>query len=164
MVNSVSSGDLNPNAYGSIKKAGVQNNGRVLYSVFDSNGNENKKLSVPLNQADTFEKSYNTILDKAPKIKEYVKVHSSKEDIRKRKYLSAFVLANGGFWGCMLPLWFTRNKSSLTQILSTGTGIFIGLTAGLAYSLNIMTPPGTYEFQKATKELKKLDIQIIKNK
>ena len=164
MVNSVNLGEFNPNVYGCIKKTGLSNGDRVLYSVYDSAGNETEKLSVPKNQVDKFEKSYTTILETAPQIKEYVRTHSSNKDIKKRKYLSAFVLANGGFWGCMIPLWLTKNKSSLKQVLATGFGIFTGLTAGLLASLNIMTPPGTYKFTRAKQELKLLDIRTIKDK
>ena len=149
MVNSVNLGEFNPNVYGCIKKTGLSNGDRVLYSVFDSAGNETEKLSVPKNQVDKFEKSYTTILETAPQIKEYVRTHSSNKDIKKRKYLSAFVLAN---------------ESSLKQVLATGFGIFTGLTAGLLASLNIMTPPGTYKFTRAKQELKLLDIRTIKDK
>ena len=67
MVNELS-GTLRPNSYGNILRAGNLPNGRVLYNVIDSDGNQAGKLSIPVQQVDAFESSYKQILDSAPKI------------------------------------------------------------------------------------------------
>ena len=57
MVNGLS-GNLRPNSYGNVMRAGNLPNGRIMYNVIDSEGNQAGKLSLPREQVDTFEASY----------------------------------------------------------------------------------------------------------
>ena len=164
MVNGVSGENIQLYSYGNIQRAGALSNGRVLYSVIDSNGKEAGKLSIPKEQVDTFEMSYNDILTTAPKIQKYVSEHSSQKDISHRRNLSMLFVAMGGFIGAAVPIFLTRNKSTLSQILSTVGGIVTGLSAGFAASLNITTPPGSYKFTRAAQKISKLDIQKLEEK
>lgn len=67
MFNIGSSG-FKQNSYGNIQKIGMTPNGRTVYRVIDSNGEETGKLSVPQTESDKFESAYKDIMDTAPKI------------------------------------------------------------------------------------------------
>jgi hypothetical protein len=143
-------------------RAGNLPNGRALYNVIDSEGHNAGKLSVPIEQVDTFEASYNQILDTAPKIQAYVNANSSDEAISKRRTQSRAVIAASGVIGIAVPLVMLRNSTSITKkILGAVAGIVTGLSIGFAASLGITTPPGSLAFARATRNLSKLDIQPV---
>ena len=161
MVNDLS-GNLRPNSYGNILRAGNLPNGRVMYNVIDSEGNPAGRLSLPAEQADTFESSYNQILDSAPKIQAYVKANSSEESIKKRRNIGRFIVGASGLIGAGVPLIILRKSTSVTKkILGAVAGIVTGLSAGFVASLGVTTPPGSLEFAKATRTLSTLDIQPV---
>ena len=157
--------NLKPASYGNILRAGNLPNGRVLYNVIDSEGNKAGKLSVPLEQVDTFEASYNQILDSAPKIQAFVKANSSEEAIAKRRNLGRGIVAAGGVLGFATPLIILNKSTSVTKkILWAVAGIVTGLSAGFISSLAITTPPGSFDFALASRNLSKLDIQPVLDK
>lgn len=164
----VSTLNINPagfkqqNTYGNIQKIDTQN-GRAIYRVIDSDGSETGKLSVPQNEADTFESAYKDVMDAAPKIQKYVLENSSDEDIKKRRNKSRLIVGAGGAIGAALPIALIKNLSTTKRVLSTVAGIIVGISAGFATSLAITTPPGTYKFAKATRTFAKLDIQPIED-
>lgn len=161
MVNPIS-GNLRQSSYGNILREGVLPNGRVLYNVIDSEGNKAGKLSVPMEQVDTFETSYNQILDSAPKIRDFVKANSSEEAITKRRNLGRGIVASCGVAGAALPLIILRKSTSVTKkILGVVAGIVAGLSAGFAASLGVTSPPGSMDFALASRNLSKLDIQPV---
>ncbi len=164
MVNAIS-GNIRPNSYGNILRAGNLPNGRVLYNVIDSEGNKAGKLSVPFEQVDTFEESYKQILDSAPKIQAFVKANSSEEAITKRRNLGRGIVATSGIAGAVLPIVLLRKSTSITKkILGVVAGIVAGLSAGFAASLGVTSPPGSIQFALASRNLSRLDIQPVLDK
>lgn len=161
MVNGVNVISLQQNPYGNIRRAGILQNGRVIYQVTDSNGKEAGRVTVPQNQVDTFEKAYNDVLNTAPKIQKYVQENSSDDDLRKRRITTQSIVTIGGAIGAFIPLIMTWNKSVLTKIFATGLGIFAGLGTGFAAAFLSSMPPGTYKFEKATQTLADLDIRPV---
>lgn len=161
MVNGVNGVDLQHNPYGSIRRGSMLNNGRVLYQVIDSNGNEAGKLTVPKIQADKFERAYNDILYTAPMIQKYVAENSSDNDVKKRRVKTQSIVTIGGALGAFIPLLLTWNKSVMKKIAATGLGIFTGLAAGFGTAFVASMPPGTYRFEKASQTLADLDIQPV---
>lgn len=149
------------NSYGNIQRMGSTENGRAIYRVIDSDGNEAGRLSVAGTDTDKFESAYRDIMDAAPKIQKYVTENSSEADIKKRRNISRAIVGAGGFIGAAIPIALTRKASTLKQILATVTGVVAGLSAGFATSLAVTTPPGTYKFAKASRTFAKLDIQPI---
>ncbi len=167
MVSGINVGISNfkQNSYGNIQRIGASENGRVLYRVIDSNGEEAGKLTVAGKDTDKFEQSYRDIMEAAPKIQKYVTENSSEEKIKKRRMTSRIITGTGALLGLAVPYALTRKASTLKIILSCVAGIVAGLSAGFATSLAITTPPGTYKFAKASRVISKLDIQpIIENK
>ena len=161
MVNDLSV-NLRPSSYGNILRIGNLPNGRVMYNVIDSKGNKAGKLSVPSDQVDTFEASYGQILDAAPKIQAFVKANSSEEAITKRKALGQGIVAASGIAGFSIPLVLLRKSTSITKkILGAVAGIVAGLSAGFVASLGITSPPGSFEFARASRNLSKIDIQPV---
>ena len=161
MVNSLS-GNLRPNSYGNILRTGNLPNGRVIYSVIDSEGNKAGKLSLPIEQVDTFETSYKQILESAPKIQAYVKANSSPESINKRRKLAGAVVVSSGIVGASIPLIILKKSTSITKkILGTVAGIVAGLSAGFVASLGVTAPPGSLKFTRASHTLSTLDIQPV---
>ena len=154
--------NLRPSSYGNVLRTGRLPNGRVMYSVIDSEGNKAGKLSIPLEQVDTFETSYKEILDTAPKIQAYVKANSSQESKDKRKNLSRAIVAASGVTGFAIPMVILRKSASVTKkILGAVAGIVTGLSAGFIASLGVTTPPGSFAFARATRTLSTLDIQPV---
>ena len=149
------------NSYGNIQRMGSTENGRAIYRVIDSDGNEAGRLSIAGTDTDKFESAYRDIMDAAPKIQKYVTENSSEADIKKRRNISRAIVGAGGFIGAAIPIALTRKASTLKQILATVTGVVAGLSAGFATSLAVTTPPGTYKFAKASRTFAKLDIQPI---
>ena len=149
------------NSYGNIQRMGSTENGRAIYRVIDSDGNEAGRLSVAGTDTDKFESAYRDIMDAAPKIQKYVTENSSEADIKKRRNISRAIVGAGGFIGAAIPIALTRKASTLKQILATVTGVVAGLSAGFATSLAVTTPPGTYKFAKASRTFAKLDIPPI---
>jgi hypothetical protein len=161
MVNNLS-GNLKPSSYGNILRAGNLPNGRVMYNVIDSEGKKAGKLSVPLEEVDTFEASYKQILDTAPKIQAYVKANSSQSAIERRRRLGRSVIAGCGIAGFAIPMVILRKSASITKkILGAVAGIVAGLSAGFIASLGVTTPPGSFEFARARRTLSTLDIQPV---
>lgn len=154
------------NSYGNIQRIGATQNGRAVYRVIDSRGDEAGKLTVAGSDVDKFEKAYKDIMETAPKIQKFVVNHSSEEDIKKRKNLSRGIVAAGGVLGAAVPIYLTRKSPSvLKQILATVAGIVTGLSAGFAGSIAATTPPGSIKFAKAAKTLSKVDVQpIVENR
>lgn len=103
MFNIGSSG-FKQNSYGNIQKIGMTPNGRTVYRVIDSNGEETGKLSVPQTESDKFESAYKDIMDTAPKIQKFVIENSSEEDIKKRRTLSRVIVGTGGIIGAAIPI------------------------------------------------------------
>lgn len=161
MVNDLSV-NLKPNTYGNIMRAGSSPNGRIIYSVIDSEGNKAGKLSLPPEQVDTFEASYKQILDSAPKIRAYVEKNSSFEAVNKRRNIARGIVGVSGVIGAAIPLAILRKSTSVTKkILGIVAGIIAGLSAGFIASLGVTTPPGSFEFARATRTLSTLDIQPV---
>lgn len=155
MVNSIQSGP-----YGNIYRYGYMPNGRVIYGVVDSDGQSAGKLSVPNNEAKTFEKAYNDILDSASKIQKYTLENSSPEDKQKRKWTSRGTVTLGGILGAGTAILLARNSTSMTnKILSLVAGIVTGLSLGFISSLIVTSPPETFRFVKAMRQVSKLDIK-----
>lgn len=154
--------NVKQNPYGSIQRAADLPNGRVLYNVVDSEGRKAGKLTVPREQADSFESSYKEILDVAPKIQAYVSKNSSEEAIKRRRNMARVIVGTSGVIGASVPLIILRKSTSVTKkILGAVAGIVTGLAAGFVASLGVTTPPGSLEFARATRNLSKLDIQPV---
>lgn len=160
MLNIGSSG-FRQNSYGNIQRLGTTPNGRAVYRVIDSSGEESGKLSVPQVEADKFESAYKDIMESAPKIQKFVLENSSEEDIKKRRKLSRIIVGAGGIIGAAIPIACIKNLSTTKRVLSTVAGIIVGISAGFAASLAATTPPGTYKFAKANRTFSKLDIQPV---
>ena len=161
MVSSLSV-NLKPSSYGNVLRAGSLPNGRVIYNVIDSEGKQAGRLSLPVEEVDTFETSYKQILDTAPKIQAYVKANSSQESIDKRRRMARGIVASGGIVGFAIPMIILRKSSSVTKkILGAVAGIVTGLSAGFVASLGVTTPPGSFKFARATRTLSTLDIQPV---
>ena len=161
MVNAFSV-NIKQNPFGTVERIGELPNGRTLYKLTDSEGKSAGKLTVPMEQVDVFESSYKEILDTAPKIQDYVLNHSSEEAIKKRRNYARAIVGASGVAGLLLPLVALSRSTSVTKkILSAVAGIVAGLSAGFVASLGVTTPPGSFEFAKASRTLSKLDIQQV---
>ena len=156
------SGNLSPNSYGNVMRAGNLPNGRVMYNVIDSEGNQAGRLSIPLEQVDTFETSYKQILESAPKIQAYVKANSSQESINKRRNIAQGIIVASGVIGAGLPLFILRKSTSvIKKVLGMVIGVVTGLSIGFVSSLGVTALPGSFEFAKAKRTLSTLDIKPV---
>lgn len=160
MVQSVNSG--NQSKYGSIEKVGVTPEGRAVYKLVDADGSVAGGLTIPQQQCDTFERSYNMMISAAPKLENYMKTHSE-EDIKKQQKRGKWIIGGSALAGGLVPALFsyklTGNK--FLQILMTVGGTLAGFFAGRGVGIKVMTPPGAEEMAKASKMISKLDIQPV---
>ena len=162
MVTALSGGNINQYAYGSVERSGTLPNGRIVYDVTDSEGNKAGKFSIPKEQTDTFEASYKTIMETAPKIKKYVDENSSDEDLRRRRSLGRNIVATCGAIGAAVPILLLWKAGSMAKkILGTVAGVVIGLAAGFGISLSATTPPGSKQFARASRTISNLDIEPV---
>ena len=74
------------NGYGSVNRIGMTNNGRVVYQVTDATGQASGKVSVAMNDSDKFERSYNAMLNSAPKLQQYAQKTSPAQMERNKKW------------------------------------------------------------------------------
>ena len=148
-------------AFGGINRVGMTQNGRVIYEITDYSGNEAGKMTVPVQDADTFEKSYKDIIETAPKIQKYALEHSSEKDGKRRKNLSRIIMAGGAVIGAGVPIYMTRKSSTIKQVLAAAGGLVAGLAAGFGISLKMTSPPGMMKFSKAAKNISNMDIQPL---
>ena len=154
----------NSHPYGNIYRTSIVKNGRTVYRVVDSQGNDAGKFSIPNEERDTFEKAYNDMMTTAPKIKAYVSNNSSPEDIKQRKNIFKGVVSAGGFLGAIIPLYLLRNSPSATkQILGAVAGIVGGLTLGFGTAMYVNTPPGAFKFESATHTISNIDIKPVED-
>ncbi len=150
----------NQNAsFGSISRVGTTPDGRIIYQVNDSSGQEAGKMTIAAQDADVFEKSYNDIMEAAPKIQKYAIEHSSPEDSEKRKKTSRIITLLTTLIGAGVPIYLTRKSSTWKQVFSVLGGTITGLIAGIGISFATLTPPGMMKFSKASKNLSKIEIQ-----
>ena len=164
MVSGIDSLRFNQNPYGRIERTGNSVNGRIVYAVTDSGGSTAGRISIPEDEADTFESAYNDIIETAPEIKSYVDANSSPYDINRRKNLSIASVAGAGIIGGVASAITTiGTKSAAKRILGIVTGSLIGLGAGFAFSLFLTTPPGSFRFAKATRTLAGIDIKHVQD-
>lgn len=157
MVQSVNTAQAN--SYGSMKKIGTTENGRTIYQVIDGDGKEAGKLSVAAKDCDIFEKSYNDIMESAPKLQEYAKKNGTPEAIKKKRKLSNRIIGFSTLAGFALPAILIRKGSTVKKVLLTLGGTLAGLAGGFMTSLAITTPPGAKKFTQATRNLEKLDVK-----
>ncbi len=147
-------------SFGGINRIGTTPNGRIIYQVVDENGQEAGKMTIAPQDADIFEKSYNDIMESAPKIQKYALEHSSPEDIEKRKKTSQIITLLTTLIGAGIPIYLTRKaNSTFKQVFATLGGAIAGLAAGMGITFAALTPPGMTKFAKASKNLSKIEIQ-----
>ena len=164
MVRNVSQNPSNNQtmSMGNINRVGTTQNGRVVYELVDGTGKTAGKISVGPQHADTFERSYKTITDIAPKIQKFQEEMTPRkmEKMKTRSKWAKWGLALTGF---ALPAIFVRPKNekwaTTIQVVATLAGTIAGFIGGQVVGAKIMTPPGAMEFARATQNLQKLDIQ-----
>lgn len=162
MVQNVNSSG-NQNQYGSINRVGTSSDGRGIYQVLNGDGKVAGGLSVAAKDCDTFERSYNKMIEAAPKMEKYMQTHSE-EDIKKLQKKGKWMVGGGALIGGLIPLFFSHKVTEKLgwQILMTVGGTILGLFAGAKIGAKVMTPPGAKDMTEATQTISKLDIQPIR--
>jgi hypothetical protein len=147
---------------GTINKVGTTQNGRIVYELVDGAGKVGGKISVGAQHADTFERSFKTITEVAPKIQKFQEQMTPRK-LEKMKAGSKWAKWGLTLTGFGLPAIFVKPKnekwSTLIQVGTTLVGTVAGFIAGQVLGAKIMTPPGGMELAKATQTLQKLDVQ-----
>lgn len=164
MVQNVSSPNQT-NQFGTISKIGTTAEGRVIYQLNDAEGKPANKLSVAQAHSDTFEKSFNTILENAPKVQKFQE-NLTPRQAEKLKTRSKRIKWGATLTGFLVPALFVRAKfakkewlKSLIQATTTLAGIIAGFISGQLIAAKATTPPGSMEIAKATQTISKLDIR-----
>ena len=142
------------NAFGTINKIGKTENNRVIYQLSDNEGNVAGKLTIPETQTDVFEKSYQDIIDSAPKMQKYAS-KMTPEKQKKRKKIANWTLGLSTLTGFLVPAICAKTW----QKSKTALGTVAGLAVGIIASMKLQTPPGAIKFTKATQNLSKIDVQ-----
>lgn len=148
------------NSFGTINRVGYTENGRAIYSLVDGEGSVAGKLTIPQNQCDVFEKSYQDIKDVAPKMQKFAQ-KMTPEKIEKRKKTANWFLALSTLTGFLVPAIVVRGKG---QFWKTALGTIAGLSLGTVGSFKLKTPPGAMKFARATQNLSKIDAQPYQDK
>ncbi|MBR2430085.1 hypothetical protein IKB17_01305 [bacterium] len=161
--NQVAVQNQSANSFGTISRVGTTNNGRVIYQIVDGTGQKAVKMSVAQKDCDSFEKSYNAIMENTPKLQEYMQ-KTPPEKMQKKQKRAKWIIAGLGLLGGALGLFKTKGNGfwgTLKQIGVTALGTAAGLFTGAFIASKYVTPPGAAEFSKATQTISKLDIQAV---
>lgn len=152
------------NPYGSISKIGTTDNGRVIYQVIDNEGKIAGRMSVAQKDSDTFEKSYNDIMESAPKLQKFAEKHSTPESMQKLKKTANWTIGIGTLLGAGVGI-FGCSKLKITtswkQVLATLGTTIAGFIGGVKLASALTMPDGVAKFTKATQNISKLDIQPL---
>lgn len=143
------------NMFGTVNRIGLTQNGRAIYELVDGEGNVAGKLTIPQNQCDVFEKSYQDIMKAAPKMQKFAQ-KMTPEKMEKRNKTANWILGLSTLTGFLVPAIVVRGKG---QFWKTALGTIAGLSLGTVASFKLKTPPGAMEFSKATQNLSKVDAQ-----
>lgn len=148
-------------AMGTINRIGNTQDGRGIYEIKDPTGKQTGKISIAAKDCDTFEKSYNDLMEAGPKLQEYMQ-NTTPEALQKKQKKAKWTVGLltaicGG-----LPL-LKCPGSGWVQIPATIAGILVGLMTGSYIARKTLTPPGADQFNKATQNLSKIDIQPYQN-
>lgn len=154
MVQSVNSSNNN---YGSIKRTGSTPDGRIIFDLVDPNGETAGRLSVAQKDSDLFEKSFNVIQEKAPKLQKYMD-KKGPEGIEKDKQRTKWTIGISTFIGGIIPALKAKGEWYV-QIPLTLLGTAAGFFAGNFIASQALVPPGTKEISQATQTISKLDIK-----
>lgn len=141
--------------FGTINKIGVTENGRAIYQLNDAEGIVAGKLTIPQEQCDIFEKSYQDIIKTAPKMQKFAQTMTP-EKLQKRKKIANWTLGLSTLTGFLVPAICIRGNH---QFIKTALGTITGLAVGIVASMKLQTPPGAMKFSKATQNLTKIDAQ-----
>ena len=163
MVQNVSNSVQSQNGFGTINRIGTTNNDRVVYLVTDGLNKESLKMSVAQKDADAFEKSYQSIIESAPKLQHYMET-TPPEKIQKRQKSAKWVVAGSGLVAGLIPLIACKPQGVwkwLGTIALTAASTAAGLFGGSLVASKMITPPGAKEFATATQTLSKLDIKPL---
>ena len=156
MVQSVS--NQAPNNLGSINKIGSTQDGRIIYQVIDGDGKVAGNMSVAQKDCDTFESSYNKMIEAAPKLQEYMQ-NTTPEKMQKKQKMAKWIMAGGALLGGLWPA--LKARGLFKQISLTLLGVAAGLAGGMYVGAKIVTPPGAKEISEASQTLSKLDIKAV---
>lgn len=151
------------NNFGSISRLGTADNGRVVFQIINASGEKAAKVSLAPQEADVFEKSYQTLIDSAPKIEKFIK-DNPPEKLEKKKKTAKWIIALGGVAGGIVPLLKSKINGVLSGLLWTGltiVGTLAGLALGALGASKLTTPQGMKDLNKATAIISKLDIQPV---
>ena len=151
--------------YGSINAVGMTQNGRVIYQVINSEGQEAGKITIKREDCPKFENSYRTLLRTAPLMQEYART-ATPEKVEKMQKKAKWLTIGGTLLGGGIPLFLLKGPKNakpwikaLVQIAATLAGTIAGFIGGTAAASKFATPKGSMEFMKATQEMQKIDIQ-----
>ena len=151
-----------PQGYGSIKKVGMTQDGRVVYQAIEPNGKVAGRISIARKDCDLFEKSYRDILESAPQIQRYAKT-TSPDKMAKKQKAAKWIVGLSTAVGGGVPLFLIKTKSDwkgmLLQVGATLGGCLAGLIAGSFAAEKVVLPPGAKKFAQATKNLSKIEIR-----
>lgn len=166
MVQNVSA-QSQTNQFGTITKLGTTQNGRIIYQITDAEGTVSNKLSVSQAHSDTFEKSYQSIIENASKMQQYQENLTPRE-AEKIKHRSRNIKWSLPVIAFLVPAILVKPKSikkewvkNLIQSSVTAISTIAGFVAGQVLGTKTSTPPGATELAKATQTLSKLDIQPV---
>lgn len=158
MVQNVTSKGLSN--FGTIERIGQTDSGRGVYKVTSPDNNSVGKISVAASDIALFEKSYNDMLEAAPKMQEYIQnvTPEKMEKLQRRSKLITW----GTSLGLALPVCLLKTKGFLKttlHFLGIVVTAFMGAVLGSRIAQKTLSPPGAIELNKASQTMSQLDIQ-----
>ena len=151
------------NQFGNLTKIGENKPGRTVYQVQPTDDPKVvKRISVPTENCDSFEKTYNDMMEVAPKLVEFEQKYGTEDAIKKRKKQAAWTLSVPTIVGAGIPLLKgTSGKwGALKNSLLALTGAVVGFAAGLGIlKATAPKPEGIDKLKDAMDNMAKLDVQ-----
>lgn len=143
---------------GVLNRLGINKDGRVEYKIASADESQKLLISVPQNQADIFEKSYNDLMKSAIVIQKHT-ADMTPEKLEKRKSAAKWTIGIPTAIGGLTAVLKTSKLKTWKQVAWTAVGTITGMAVGSLTAKALFTPPGMDKFKKATDTLTKLDIK-----
>ena len=137
-----------------LTKLGETSDKRQLYSVGYNYPDNNGRFNVSVNNRDkdTFEHSISTL-------NEFGSNANSPKELKKNKIKAYSSLLALSILGVAVPAYLTRNSKKTVRVISSISGLALGITAGIGAFIASLVPKGYKNAKIAQQTLSTLDIR-----
>ena len=147
------------NSFGTVKRIGENNNGRIVYELTSPEGNVTNKVSISQQDCDIFEKSYEDIKEVSPKIMAFQEKYGTPEAIKKQQKKASWTIGSLTVLGAGIPLLRWKGGAIIGSLITLLGGIGGFILGGTIVRATTPKPEGVEKFQQAIQNLTQIDVK-----